>query len=75
MTLRSGRWKLITALGSGGFSKPRRVVARPGGPDGQLYDLVNDRAETTNLYLQQPDVVRRLKDELARSRASGRSRP
>jgi arylsulfatase A-like enzyme len=63
--LRSGRWKLINHLGSGGFSKPRRRPAKPGGPEGQLYDMREDPAETTNLWLRRPGVVARLKDLLA----------
>ncbi|MCP5118484.1 MAG: sulfatase-like hydrolase/transferase, partial [bacterium] len=35
--VRQGDWKLITHLGSGGFSDPRRVSPVPGGPQGQLY--------------------------------------
>jgi len=58
--VREGRWKLITHLGSGGFSRPRRQEPREGGPTGQLYDLENDLAETTNLWTERPDVVARL---------------
>jgi arylsulfatase A-like enzyme len=66
MLYRAGHWKLIDALGSGGFSQPRREDPVPGGPTGQLYDLANDPAETTNLYLEHPDIVARLTAELAR---------
>ena len=41
MTIRSGPWKLITELGSGGFTKPSRVAATPSGPDGQLDNLAD----------------------------------
>lgn len=75
MTLRSGKWKLITGLGSGGFSKPRRIQPSPGQPAGQLYDMVNDRAETTNLYAEQPAVVQRLTEQLERIRQATRTRP
>ena len=60
MWVREGRWKLIAHLGSGGFSKPRRVEPAPGGPRGQLYDLEADPGETTNLWSEHPDVVARL---------------
>jgi arylsulfatase A-like enzyme len=66
MSIRSGPWKLISGLGSGGFSQPRRVQPTPGGPTGQLYHLGNDRAETNNLYLQEPDIVKHLEAELKR---------
>ena len=64
-TIRSGNWKLIDGLGSGGFSKPRKVKPRPGGPRGQLYNLADDRGETKNLYLEKPQIVERLRAELA----------
>lgn len=57
MTVRKGSWKLITSLGSGGFSKPKRVKPEPGQPKGQLYDLASDKGETKNLYLQHSRVV------------------
>ncbi len=63
--LREGRWKLITHLGSGGFSKPRRIEPEPGGPRGQLYDLAADPAETTNLWDEHPEVVARMEELLA----------
>ena len=68
MTIRSGPWKLIAGLGSGGFSQPRRVKPAAGDPPGQLYNLAEDLAETKNLYLKHPDIVRRLTRELARIR-------
>lgn len=75
MTIRSGPWKLITSLGSGGFSKPGRIKPVSGGPEGQLYNLAEDRGETNNLYLQKPATVKRLMTELDQIRTSGRSRP
>lgn len=74
MTVRVGEWKLIDRLGSGGFSEPRRVKPEPGDPTGQLYNLKNDLAETTNLFASKPDIVERLQDELDRVVEKGRSR-
>jgi arylsulfatase A-like enzyme len=74
MTIRDGDWKLITGLGSGGFSKPNRIKPVPGGPTGQLYHLGNDRAETKNLYQQHPEIVARLKAKMKRIVESGQSR-
>ena len=64
MTLRSGDWKLIEGLGSGGFSKPGRRTPDPGQPIGQLYNLKKDLAESKNLYSEYPEIVARLKREL-----------
>ena len=65
-TVRQGDWKLIPFLGSGGFSKPRRVDPKPGGPQGQLYNLKDDPQETNNLWLEQPEKVKELKDLVQR---------
>lgn len=68
MTIRMGQWKLIDGLGSGGFSRPRRVKPKDGGPAGQLYDLSRDLGETKNLYAQKPEIVRQLRRKLAEIR-------
>lgn len=62
--IRSGDWKLITGLGSGGFTKPNHIVPGPGDPQGQLFNLAADRGETNNLYDQEPAIVARLTAEL-----------
>ena len=72
--VRKDQWKLISGLGSGGFSKPSRVKALADGPQGQLYDLSNDPAETSNLYLEKPQKVAELKAELERLRSAQRTR-
>ena len=64
MFIRSGEWKLIAGLGSGGFSKPGRIEPGPGDPAGQLYNLDTDPGENENLYLQNPEIVKRLKSEM-----------
>ncbi len=74
--IRAGRWKLIEGnLGSGGFSHPNNKAPEPDEPQGQLYDLVADPREETNLYVQKPAVVARLSAELKRIRNDGRSTP
>jgi arylsulfatase A len=73
--VRSGKWKLIVGLGSGGFSRPARVEPKESGPTGQLYDMEADPSETQNLYLERPDVVKRLEGLLERYKSSGRSAP
>jgi arylsulfatase A-like enzyme len=69
MTIRGGSWKLMTGLGSGGFSRPRAVQPQPGEPPMQLYDLSQDRSETTNVYARYPEIVKELLAELKRVRA------
>jgi arylsulfatase A-like enzyme len=66
MMIRSGDWKLITGLGSGGFTQPRSLKAKPGEAQGQLYNLRDDLGETKNLYLEKPEIVQRLTAELQR---------
>ena len=64
MMIRSGDWKLINQLGSGGFTKPNKIKPGPNDPAGQLYNLAEDRAETTNLYAKRPEIVARLTAEM-----------
>lgn len=74
-SIRQGRWKLELGLGSGGFSQPQKVTPAPGGPQGQLYDLASDPAESDNVYQKHPDVVARLTALLDRYKEQGYSRP
>ncbi|WP_182868400.1 sulfatase family protein [Rhodopirellula sp. JC639] len=73
MTIRRGDWKFIDGDGSGGFSdrgtKGKSKVSR-----GQLYNLAEDIAETNNLVDQYPEIVRSLRDELAKIEAAPRHR-
>jgi arylsulfatase A len=73
--IRSGDWKLVLGLGSGGFTRPAFVKARPGEPAGQLYNLAKDRQETTNVYAQHPEIVDELTAKLHNIEHAGRSRP
>ena len=52
----AARGSFIDHLGSGGFSRPRRVK----GEGGQLYDLENDPGEAENLWDERPDRVAEL---------------
>lgn len=72
--VRSGDWKLITGLGSGGFSRPERLEPKPGEAPGQLFNLKDDPAETKNVYLQFPDKVEELGKILQHYQETGRSR-
>jgi len=72
--IRRGGWKLIEGLGSGGFTAPASVEPKPGEPNGQLYDLYTDPAESRNRYGEQTEEVARLAHELATVKARGQSR-
>lgn len=74
-SIRQGDWKLCQGLGSGGFSRPRRLDPGPGEPHGQLFHLTGDAEETKNLYAEQPEVVKRLSALLEKYQKEGRSRP
>jgi hypothetical protein len=41
----------------------------------RLADFATDPGETTNLYFQQPELVKELKTLLEETKARGRSRP
>ncbi len=73
--IRSGDWKLITGLGSGGFTQPRTIKPKPGEPDLQLYSLRDDPAETTNLAGKLPEKVAELLALLNATVAGDRTRP
>jgi hypothetical protein len=58
--IRKDNWKLITALGSGGFTAPSDIKPTAYGPTGQLYDLENDIHEDRNLFQERPEKVKEL---------------
>ncbi len=72
--IRSGDWKLVLGLGSGGFTQPARIQPRAGELDVQLYNLKTDRQEQTNVAAEHPEIVRSLRQKLAQIQSSGRSR-
>ena len=69
LVVRDGPWKLIPGLGSGGFTEPQTRSPAAGDPEGQLYHLGRDPAETNNLYEARPDVVDRLEEQLEHYRS------
>jgi arylsulfatase A-like enzyme len=72
-------WKYIDRLGSGGFSDrlldPETLKPLPGGPTAQLYHLLEDPSESSNVLLEEPGLAGQLKDEMQRIIEAGRSRP
>ncbi len=74
MTLRAGDWKLIEGLGSGGFSEPKRLQPSDGGQRSQLFNLREDPGETQDLADRHPDIVLRLRSQLAEIKRARRTR-
>lgn len=72
LALRSGRWKLIQGLGSGGFTEPSRVLPAPGQDGWRLYDLRTDPGEREDLSEVRPEIVERLRARLDAIRAAQR---
>ncbi len=73
MMIRDGDWKLIDRLGSGGFSKPKKLQPQPGEAPGQLYNLAKDPGETRNLWNSHPQIVQRLTERMKMIKSGRRS--
>jgi arylsulfatase A-like enzyme len=67
-SIRKGKWKLTTKLGSGGFTPPIYDDPKEEGKAGSLYNLQEDIKEQTNLYNQYPDVVGELTQLLEKAK-------
>ena len=61
---RVGKWKLVLAKGSGGWTSPKEDEVPNGSPQAQLYDMVDDPGETNNLYESRPEIAARLLAQL-----------
>ena len=71
---RQGKWKLLLARGSGGWTAPNEEAAiQAGAPVAQLYDMEKDPGEMTNLYESRPEVAERLFKLLEADITGGRS--
>jgi len=84
LAIRKGQWKYLDHKGSGGnnynrggewgmkqFALPEKAPSA----FGQLYDLETDPGETTNLYLEKPEIVAELKSKLEEFKRTRRSAP
>jgi len=70
---RQGKWKLLLARASGGWSAPKENSVAKNAPVAQLYDMEADPAETTDLYQSHPEVAARLLKQLDADVFGGRS--
>jgi arylsulfatase A len=74
--IRIGKWKLILASHSGGWSSPGRASKEATElPPNQLYDLESDPAETRNVQAEHPEIVAQFTQQLETIIAKGRSTP
>jgi arylsulfatase A-like enzyme len=74
--IRQGRWKLELCPDSGGWSAPKPGSKEAKGlPPVQLYDLMRDVGERTNVYKEYPEIVAQLTKLLEKYIAAGRSTP
>ena len=71
---RQGPWKLLLAKASGGWSSPNEKKANPGSPPAQLYNMEADVGERKNLYLEKPEIAKKLlallKEDVKRGRST-----
>jgi hypothetical protein len=70
--IRTGDWKLIDGLGSGGFTKSDKQ--KDAAATGQLFNLKDDPSEQKDLFSEKPEVVKTLSEKLKSLKDSGRSR-
>lgn len=70
---RQGKWKLVLARGSGGWSSPKENQVGRAALPGQLYDMQLDPGEKFNLFNSQPRIVKRLLAQLESDVRRGRS--
>ncbi|MFN3150295.1 sulfatase-like hydrolase/transferase [Bremerella sp.] len=79
--LRVGNWKYLDHLGSGGNNYANGAMAQYVLPEkapkstGQLYDLIKDPGETTNLYIEEEQRRKDMQKLLMELKESGRSAP
>ncbi len=71
---RLGKYKLLLARGSGGWTAPKEAAAKEAdAPIAQLYDMQTDPSETTNLYESKPEIAQQLLFQLKSDIKRGRS--
>ncbi|MGI9465500.1 MAG: sulfatase family protein [Rubripirellula sp.] len=70
---RRGKWKLLLAKGSGGWTSPKETEMPKTAAAMQLYDMTADLGEQNNLHEQNPKVVKDLLAQLKADIERGRS--
>ena len=70
---RKGKWKLLLARGSGGWTAPQEKKLDDRYPEAQLYDLSKDINEQDNLYESKRALADRLLSQLKSDVKRGRS--
>ena len=70
---RMGKWKLLLAKASGGWSSPKENQVKAGAPRAQLYDMEQDIGEQKNLYENEPEIASAMLLQLERDVRRGRS--
>jgi len=73
--IRDGKWKLNLLRGSGGSLKPKLIIPKKGEATYELYDLEKDPGETTNLYFENHEIVKKLKKQINKIIRNGRTTP
>jgi arylsulfatase A-like enzyme len=70
---RRGRWKLLLAKGSGGWTSPKEAEMPKTAAKIQLYDMATDIGEKTSLHERNPELVQDLLAQLKQDIERGRS--
>jgi arylsulfatase A-like enzyme len=75
LAVRQGKWKFIPDLGTAnGWKGSNKKNAASTGKAG-LYNLEEDKGETTNLHAREPGISKRLAGLLEKVRSAGTTRP
>lgn len=73
-SIRNKEWKLELTPGSGGWSGPNdKAALKKGLPEIQLYNMIEDKEETTNVYDKHPRLVKKLTKKLIKIVEEGRT--
>ena len=71
--IRERKWKLNMLRGSGGSLKPRLIQPKAGEAIYELYNMDVDPGETTNLYFEYPEIVKKMTEKITKIIEEGRT--